>query len=151
MNGGWPPTAPKARAGLLTPPGMTRQARSKAAALRGRDREDSWVMGSSRKSNIEIRYCSLLLLRSLIIQLAHLPGGKQVPAALLGITLGLALQLSPPIAGVLWLPSRLFALCFHGVVLVRRLALVLLTLEDLLRLRDALDPLVQLIDVLQLL
>ena len=27
MNSGWPPTAPKARAGLLTPPGMTWQAR----------------------------------------------------------------------------------------------------------------------------
>src|SRR6266571_3327848 len=36
MNGGWPPTAPKARAGLLTPPGMTRQAFSNASLLRVR-------------------------------------------------------------------------------------------------------------------
>ena len=36
MNGGSPPTAPKARAGLLTPPGMTRLARTKASWLAGR-------------------------------------------------------------------------------------------------------------------
>src|SRR5438270_4324846 len=36
MNGGCPPTAPKARAGLLTPPGRTRQARPKASRLRTR-------------------------------------------------------------------------------------------------------------------
>ena len=33
MNGGSPPTAPKARAGLLTPPGITRLARTKASWL----------------------------------------------------------------------------------------------------------------------
>src|ERR1700687_1777085 len=36
MNSGWPPTAPKARAGLFTPPGNTRLARSKASRLRPR-------------------------------------------------------------------------------------------------------------------
>src|SRR5262249_26117924 len=36
MTSGWPPTAPKARAGLLTPPGITRQARSNASRLRTR-------------------------------------------------------------------------------------------------------------------
>src|SRR3954469_18612588 len=36
MKGGCPPTAPKARAGLLTPPGITRQARWKASRLRTR-------------------------------------------------------------------------------------------------------------------
>src|SRR5919205_1275858 len=36
MKMGWPPTAPKARAGLLTPPGITRQARSYACWLRAR-------------------------------------------------------------------------------------------------------------------
>src|SRR5262249_51345137 len=36
MNGGVPPTAPNARAGLFTPPGITLRARSKAAALRDR-------------------------------------------------------------------------------------------------------------------
>src|SRR4051812_17817138 len=36
MNTGSPPTAPKARAGLLTPPGIRRFARSKAARLLGR-------------------------------------------------------------------------------------------------------------------
>src|SRR5262249_34533182 len=36
MNSGWPPTAPNARAGLFTPPGISRQARSNAARLRGR-------------------------------------------------------------------------------------------------------------------
>src|SRR5579871_142296 len=36
MKTGEPPTAPKARAGLFTPPGMARRACSKAAALRGR-------------------------------------------------------------------------------------------------------------------
>jgi hypothetical protein len=35
MNGGNPPTPPNARAGLLTPPGMTRFAAANAAALRG--------------------------------------------------------------------------------------------------------------------
>ena len=35
MNGGSPPTAPKARAGLFTPPGITRLARAKASWLRG--------------------------------------------------------------------------------------------------------------------
>ena len=33
MNGGSPPTAPKARAGLFTPPGITRLARAKASWL----------------------------------------------------------------------------------------------------------------------
>ena len=33
MNGGSPPTAPKARAGLLTPPGITRLARANASWL----------------------------------------------------------------------------------------------------------------------
>src|SRR5579875_2434395 len=37
MNNGRPPTAPKARAGLLTPPGIRRQARSNASRLRTRD------------------------------------------------------------------------------------------------------------------
>src|SRR4051812_37655738 len=41
MNSGTPPTAPKARAGLLTPPGMTRAARSKASRLRTRTGFDS--------------------------------------------------------------------------------------------------------------
>ena len=36
MNGGSPPTAPNARAGLLTPPGITRDARANAAELLGR-------------------------------------------------------------------------------------------------------------------
>src|ERR1700740_181204 len=36
MKIGWPPTPPKARAGLLTPPGMRSQARLKAAWLRVR-------------------------------------------------------------------------------------------------------------------
>src|SRR6516164_9147320 len=36
MNGGSPPTAPKARAGLLTPPGISRPARSNASRLRTR-------------------------------------------------------------------------------------------------------------------
>src|SRR4051812_11674086 len=36
MNGGSPPTAPNARAGLFTPPGITRQARTNASWLRGR-------------------------------------------------------------------------------------------------------------------
>src|SRR6266849_8910716 len=36
MKSGWPPTPPNARAGLLTPPGSTRQARSKASRLRTR-------------------------------------------------------------------------------------------------------------------
>src|SRR5271155_2561692 len=36
MNTGWPPTPPKARAGLLTPPGITRLARANASLLRGR-------------------------------------------------------------------------------------------------------------------
>src|SRR5216683_6432017 len=36
MKSGWPPTAPKARAGLFTPPGRTRLARSKASRLRTR-------------------------------------------------------------------------------------------------------------------
>src|SRR5438132_788602 len=36
MKTGSPPTAPKARAGLLTPPGMDRQARWKASRLRAR-------------------------------------------------------------------------------------------------------------------
>src|SRR5688572_28421056 len=40
MNGGCPPTAPKARAGLFTPPGISRPARSNAARLRGRDVAD---------------------------------------------------------------------------------------------------------------
>src|SRR5687768_9082773 len=44
MNRGCPPTAPKARAGLLTPPGITPQARSKACRLRTR----SVFMVSSR-------------------------------------------------------------------------------------------------------
>ena len=35
MNGGSPPTAPNARAGLFTPPGITRLARAKASWLRG--------------------------------------------------------------------------------------------------------------------
>src|SRR5688572_9304548 len=37
MNSGLPPTAPNARAGLFTPPGMTRHARRNAAALLGRE------------------------------------------------------------------------------------------------------------------
>src|SRR5262245_28136991 len=36
MKTGWPPIAPKARAGLLTPPGMAAHARRKASRLRGR-------------------------------------------------------------------------------------------------------------------
>src|SRR5438034_570869 len=36
MKSGVPPTAPNARAGLLTPPGVTWRARSNAAALAGR-------------------------------------------------------------------------------------------------------------------
>src|SRR4051794_9861045 len=40
MNGGSPPTAPNARAGLFTPPGMTRLARTKASWLWG-----SWKRG----------------------------------------------------------------------------------------------------------
>src|SRR5687767_12837693 len=36
MNSGSPPTAPKARAGLLTPPGISRLARTNAARLRSR-------------------------------------------------------------------------------------------------------------------
>ncbi|MFO0850890.1 MAG: hypothetical protein U0871_20380 [Gemmataceae bacterium] len=37
MNGGIPPTAPNARAGLFTPPGMRAFARSNAAADFGRE------------------------------------------------------------------------------------------------------------------
>src|SRR3954453_21570601 len=37
MNGGSPPTAPNARAGLFTPPGITRLARTKASWLLGRE------------------------------------------------------------------------------------------------------------------
>jgi hypothetical protein len=37
MNGGAPPTLLNDRTGELTPPGMTRRARSKAAAERGDD------------------------------------------------------------------------------------------------------------------
>ena len=33
MNGGWPPTAPNARAGLFTPPGITLLARANASRL----------------------------------------------------------------------------------------------------------------------
>src|SRR5436305_14940839 len=40
MNGGSPPTAPNARAGLLTPPGISRLARANALALRGRGTRD---------------------------------------------------------------------------------------------------------------
>jgi hypothetical protein len=40
MNGGSPPTAPNALAGLFTPPGITRQARRKASWLL-----ESWKPG----------------------------------------------------------------------------------------------------------
>ena len=40
MNGGSPPTAPNARAGLFTPPGITRLARTNASWLWG-----SWKRG----------------------------------------------------------------------------------------------------------
>src|SRR5690242_6973111 len=45
MNGGSPPTAPKARAGLFTPPGITRQARAKASWLLGRRKSGRDVAG----------------------------------------------------------------------------------------------------------
>src|SRR5436305_1713777 len=44
MNTGSPPTAPNARAGLLTPPGISPRARAKAARLRGRSTEDGFVL-----------------------------------------------------------------------------------------------------------
>src|SRR5436190_8194827 len=48
MNSGLPPTAPNARAGLFTPPGMTRLARSNAAALFARSGEFCGMLGSCR-------------------------------------------------------------------------------------------------------
>src|SRR4051794_16122741 len=59
MKTGWPPTAPKARAGLFTPPGMTRQARAKASWLRRRSVSD--VM--------------------LVFLFKKMPGGQEVPDA----------------------------------------------------------------------
>src|ERR1017187_9551994 len=57
MNGGSPPTAPNARAGLLTPPGITRLARAKAWWLCGRRKpgleragERSIVGGAKRRA-----------------------------------------------------------------------------------------------------
>src|SRR5437867_2936059 len=51
MNGGSPPTAPKARAGLLTPPGISRFARANAARLRSRFMRvvESLLIGGSRR------------------------------------------------------------------------------------------------------
>src|SRR5436309_614416 len=48
MNGGSPPTAPNARAGLLTPPGISRRARSNAALPRGRGTPDGPSCGTIR-------------------------------------------------------------------------------------------------------
>ena len=46
MNGGSPPTAPNARAGLFTPPGITRQACWNASWLRGSENSGFESRGS---------------------------------------------------------------------------------------------------------
>src|SRR3954452_24924795 len=48
MNGGSPPTVPNARAGLFTPPGITRLARANASWLLGR-----WKSGRDRAGVVE--------------------------------------------------------------------------------------------------
>src|SRR4051794_34212368 len=64
MNGGSPPTAPNARAGLLTPPGISRLARANAAALRGRGTRDGGseaMIGSAALGRLTDELAQLLL------------------------------------------------------------------------------------------
>src|SRR4051812_6102019 len=89
MKGGWPPTAPNARAGLLTPPGITLPARSKAAMLLARARDGEVICGSSVPAGR----------RLLVLQLAQLLRGQELPAALVS-ALGLAPEQGPGLAGV---------------------------------------------------
>src|SRR5262245_50100964 len=78
MNTGLPPTPPNARAGLLTPPGITRQAPSNAVSLMARD-----FMGA------------FFVRRRLLFQLVQFLEGEQVVKAKLWSPLGHGLQVLP--------------------------------------------------------
>src|SRR5438105_6998112 len=71
MKMGLPPTAPKARAGLLTPPGITRTARVKAAWLFGRGTRLGFMEGSSLVTLDPVASCSRNALRYKLNSTVH--------------------------------------------------------------------------------